>query len=155
MSATEWKPGDVAMVTATNRAKEYRAFFNGNAWLECEGHGVLKTPVTARRLVVLDPESAEDVGRLLSAYYSIEQIDVGTSSTTEMQAALRELANPTRPKPDEPTGLGAVMEDKAGCLWIRSGASHVSPNWRRCGEDEWHDYDDIDAVRVLSEGVPE
>lgn len=113
-------------------------------------------------LVVLDPESAEDAARLAEALYLAGMVGAGntdgecrTGVADRVQAALRELANPTPPKPDEPTGLGAVVEDKAGCLWIRSGASHADLNWRRCGEDAWHDYSIINAVRVLAEGVPE
>lgn len=74
---------------------------------------------------------------------------------------LREFA---KPKPDEPTGLGAVVEDAEGVKWVRLGRPGDDPtadDWRRAGwtsgdesERVWHFYADIDAVKVLSEGVP-
>ena len=67
----------------------------------------------------------------------------------------------TRPAIEEPKGLGAVVEDREGFRWIRSqdaskDTSSVRP-WLR--EDDrvlaqkWSTWDDLNVVRVLSEGV--
>lgn len=65
------------------------------------------------------------------------------------------------PKPAEPTGLGAVVEDKAGRTWVRTEAvssdtelSPWCPSWGVHGDDAQPAcYADLDAVRVLSVGV--
>jgi hypothetical protein len=59
-------------------------------------------------------------------------------------------------QPEEPQGLGAVVEDADGHLWIRHGAGPSA--WMFAGaspssRDTYH-YDEIEPVRVLSEGVP-
>lgn len=62
------------------------------------------------------------------------------------------------PKPAEPTGLGAVVEDAHEKLWIRG--RNAKNYWRR--EDghvainasgPWWDWEDIDAVTILNHGV--
>lgn len=67
-----------------------------------------------------------------------------------MQAALREFANPTPPKPEEPTGEWAVVMDANGNVWTRMNDVHwssaASPNNRQT-------WGELDVVRVLSEGV--
>lgn len=61
------------------------------------------------------------------------------------------------PKPPEPTGLGAVVEDADGNTYTRADkgtlpwfTTHKGGNGGRC---DWTRWDDIPAVRVLSEGV--
>lgn len=60
------------------------------------------------------------------------------------------------PKPTEPTGLGAVVEDEHGGRFVRTEEAEFHP-WRRRAaanlNNSVYDYDHIDAVRVLSEGV--
>ena len=57
------------------------------------------------------------------------------------------------PKPAEPTGLGAVVEDAEGVRWVRTPRDPMP--WRSAQETvmaaRWVG---INAVRVLSEGVP-
>ena len=115
----------------------------------------------ARPLVVIDPEDREQVERLAAAYVS-EGTQRGYAMPGHqmedrrdaMQAALREFANSKPPKPDEPTGLGAVVEDESGDLWIRT----CEP-CDRCLNKPWQqgpvhkNWQIVDAVRVLSEGV--
>jgi len=55
------------------------------------------------------------------------------------------------PKPAEPTGLGAVVEDSEGFRWVRNDAP-IEPSWR-CDHRGWQTWAKVDAVRVLSEGV--
>lgn len=107
-----------------------------------------------RPLVVLDPEDVAQV-RVLNLALG------GTLRDHEAVAsALRSLLPP--PKPPEPTGLGAVVEDAEGHHWVRAffpGADASSDDWRRgdtpyhSNEREWHRYADIDAVRIVGEGV--
>ena len=54
------------------------------------------------------------------------------------------------PKPAEPMGLGAVVEDTDGEPWVRVGGRLPWFDGRRIVRAIWGD---LDAVRVLSEGV--
>jgi hypothetical protein len=161
----DWKTGDVALVEAGRcwadrrvglRLVEGWSTVNG---VNVDGDGVVN-PI--RLLVVIDPESPEDVARLADAFCNArwshlpgsDECDPLTRSS--MQAALRELANP---KPDEPTGLGAVVEDAAGDTWVRwtLGEPPKYAPWRHSdatGQAAHRKYDQIDVVRVLHEGVP-
>jgi hypothetical protein len=77
---------------------------------------------------------------------------MGPVFADRLQAALREFAEPTPPRPEEPTGLGAVVET-AGGRFVRSDVETSNP-WRGPNgvPHEWDDITDS-AVRVLSEGV--
>lgn len=61
------------------------------------------------------------------------------------------------PKPDEPLGLGAVVEDAEAWRWVLFNPGGRKP-WRR-NEPRSYDgatyriYADIDAVKVLTEGI--
>jgi hypothetical protein len=58
----------------------------------------------------------------------------------------------TPPRPDEPTGLGAVVEDADGYHW--TCAVHENRRrWWNPLHGGWVDYEHVGAVRVLSEGV--
>ena len=103
-----------------------------------------------RRLVVIDPEDREQVERLELIYLSDEH-DECIDTVECMQAALREFANPKPPKPEEPTGLGAVVEDDEGSKWVR--VESRTGWWWRNSDGGTRRWDDIDAVRVLGEGV--
>ena len=168
--AREWKPGDV--VTATVNGRDDVRLIAGWSkydpqlrWGEMSprwGDGdddecwFMPSQVTNRRpLVVIDPENREQVERLvdrLAAARFWEAIPVdepGVSyRTSQMQAALREFANPTPPKPAEPQGLGAVVEDAFGHVFVR-----LSTSWFNVNDDQHCTWDHINAVRVLSEGV--
>lgn len=62
------------------------------------------------------------------------------------------------PKPVEPTGLGAVVRDRAGRRFIRVQHGSGTATWYQTNAPEATDprwvWDYIDAVEVLSEGVP-
>jgi hypothetical protein len=119
--------------------------------------------VDARPLVVIDPEDAEAVGRLVRI---MEDRAGGRgaldgSPMLDMTLALREFANPTPPKHDEPRGLGAVVRDSKGYLYSRGYPDqaddfvHVWHVVDRAANKprSWWKWDEIDAVEVLSEGV--
>lgn len=120
-------------------------------------------------VVVISPEDREQVERLAVAYATVESARSGDEYrawenrsaeargqiTDSLSAALREFANPKPPKPDEPMGLGAVVEARCGCQaelrrFVRQGDVDPDDPWEaHCG---WHVYADLDAVRVLSPG---
>ena len=103
-------------------------------------------------LVVIDPEDVEQVERLAQCYIATWRGGYGNETTEgittrQMRQALREFANPTPPKPEEPTGLGAVVEDAEGQTWLRDWRGY----WR--APDVTCRWAKVDAVRVLSPGV--
>lgn len=116
-----------------------------------DGDGTWKTTAP---VVVIDPEDREQVALILSHYHDWKWTDdMASASISDMQAALREFANPTPPKPDEPTGLGAVVEDDAGTRWVRTDMCRGAGANSWSSDDGSQDYAAIEAVRVLSEGV--
>jgi hypothetical protein len=120
-------------------------------------HGEI-TPL--RPLVVIDPEDLAQVDGLVRGYIAAREESFKKTESSGpvfwMQAALREYANPTLPKPDEPQGLGAVVEDADGDRWVRSRDQHkglIGVIWENSRTLAHRSYAGIDAVRVLSEGV--
>ena len=166
--ASEWEPGDVASLTIVGRAgtKQVAAMRGKDGWYYPTPSGLASnfdsasTVIDARRLVVIDPEDAEQVERfreIASRWADDVPYDDGPGDlnyTTAMQAALREYANPT-PRIEEPQGLGAVVEDAEGRLWVRKGNTEHGEDWSRQIANAWTGggWDRIKAVRVLSEGV--
>ena len=170
--STQWKPGDV--VTATVNGRENVRLVAGLSrfdpqlrWCEMSprwGDGdddecwFFPSSVTDHRpLVAIDPEDREAVERLLARFCdAVDRSDVPAHpqgwSVNAMQAALREFANPKPPRPEEPTGLGAVVEDEEGERWVRS---HPGVNaWTRPHLSGTYAYEQIAAAQVLSDGVP-
>lgn len=164
MSAREWKPGDVAMTTfglSIVAADLPRCSHDGRGlhwhhltggWDYLSGHAA-----TARRVVVLDPASTDDLDRLTKAIVEAAHKDGnivvsgnGIHPDT-VGRALREFANPTPPRPEEPTGLGAVVEDAEGVRWVRYAPEGDTAPWVAHAVSV--EYDDIAAVHILSEGV--
>jgi len=103
-----------------------------------------------RPLVVIDPEDRAQVERLCGLFLKGND-GTAIGDANDLQAALREFANPSPPKPAEPTGLGAVVENSDGGRWVRTDVAVDRPWWRYPGiTSGWAQ---VDAVRVLSEGV--
>ncbi|GAB3776651.1 hypothetical protein FB382_004357 [Nocardioides ginsengisegetis] len=159
----EWKPGDVAIVTNQSGESGRAIRFSGSpedGWF-AERDGIGGDLTDARPLVVIDPENREQVERLcnlVDGAFNDTRIDgTGPTSTELAQAALREFANPTPPKPEEPTGLGAVVVDEKGRLWVNltdpKCSTHTDPWVSVHDPDRWASYADIAAVKVLSGGV--
>lgn len=166
MAEREWKPGDLAMVTIRRRRplrddpiapKTYTAMLCKYGWQSAESGGLTgdedEFEITRRPLVVIDPEDRAQVALVLSRYHSWKwTAEVAEASITDMQAALRSLLAP--PKPDEPTGLGAVVEDAEGRRWVRARETTTTAHWKRAdGFGQRLAYDKVNAVRVLSLGV--
>lgn len=160
----EWKPGDVAVIKCLDLDCEqtFHQAILGRAqdwWLLDLGEYMASHDAEpVRPLVVIDPEDKQATLRLAECYLS-ENPGVYAPVTRvadRLQAALREFANPTPPKPVEPTGLGAVVVDDFGTTWTRvfeasSPEEFTSDRW--VSGHARSSYADIDAVKVLSEGV--
>jgi hypothetical protein len=73
---------------------------------------------------------------------------------------IEQIRSQTIPKPNEPEGLGAVVEDSKGHRWVKIDVHLNCNDWTTQGAGSnqrgtgvrW-DYADIDAVRILSEGA--
>lgn len=153
MSGHEWKPGDVATVSGEpvtfyeNEGTSEVMFTNSSGFQYPARH----LRPSARPLVVIDPEDAEAVERLLALF---KAQDRGPEVVHILQAALREFANPTPPKPDEPLGLGAVVEDASGDRYVRTSLGAKRP-WCRSRTGNhlgWVEMDDA-PLTVIDEGV--
>jgi len=109
-----------------------------------------------RPLVVIDPEDREQIERLMpllfhsGAFPEARAISM-TAGVTAVQAALRELANPT-PRIEEPTGLGAVVATEGDGDYIRVSVELLNP-WLNVQTGTQVHWDRINAIRVLSPGV--
>jgi len=167
----EWKRGDVALRTSANSdpytMRSMTALTCGSPghdaglhWHhENGGWDPIEGRPTFRPLVVIDPEDREQVKRLDIALSAMSFSARNCGSFSVLQAALREFADPTPPKPAEPTGLGAVVECSDGRVFV---VDHVhsdgTPRWYGPdvpGGDAYSRpaWSTIPAVRVLSEGV--
>jgi hypothetical protein len=170
MSAREWKPGDVGVharfgyraIRVSHCLDKKHDGYSAPHWHACaaDGYGGWDPDgIVYRPVPTIDPEKREDVERLVALAIGVPQ--PFSMRIDDMQDALREYADPKPAKPDEPTGLGAVVEDADGKRWVRAGLDYeyaLSENWRcTTGDDAgwWQRYDQIDVVRVLSEGVTE
>jgi hypothetical protein len=163
----EWQPGDVAMIRHVTGKWSRMMLQPSGRWACSRGPEATTHAVSAeddvRPLVVIDPEDREAVERLLSLFFpgwahvkengsEIVGIDIA-----RMQAALREFADPKPPKPEEPTGLYAVVEDTESREWCRIDV--IGYCWQRLGDaagsttTAYAAWDAINAVRVLSVGV--
>ena len=66
-----------------------------------------------------------------------------------------------KPKPEEPKNIGAVVEDRGGMRWVRFTTFDDGCHWAADGHGDWAPYatnatyDQINVVKILSEGVPE
>jgi len=117
--------------------------------------------VDGRPLVVIDPEDREQIEKTLPRLR--EQIEAVLRVSVDDRAWERILGrieddlstSAAPPKPEEPAGLGAVVEASDGALWVRVPDEQFNKNWRKAEFPALHiHWDSLDAVRVLSEGVP-
>jgi hypothetical protein len=171
MSA-EWKPGDVAEIRVPKSSApgyrvtergytSLRAVFNASGgWSALEnpdyfwGKGYAFHDDYPRPLVVIDPENREQVERLESLYLADKHDDCD-DVTDCMQAALREFANPTPPRIEEPGTWGVV---EAACVHD----DHTRRRWVRYEDGNWYagdmkdtpdDWGSLIAPTLVREGV--
>lgn len=159
--ASEWKRGDVAMVTArwwwNKPHTTKRAIRDVGCWTTGSRDVMDHEVSDIRLLVVVDPEDSrffavEAAQRACSAL-NVMPGRVITPAIEAVQDVLREFARPT-PRIEEPTGLGAVVEDESGQIWISvdvdGGRWHHKIGHTQAEVREWRDFT---AVRILSPGV--
>ncbi|MDB5716479.1 MAG: hypothetical protein JWO15_3876 [Sphingomonadales bacterium] len=154
----EWKPGDVALVMGADEKwrKCLRAITNDGWYDEDGAHDADDEVHHVRPLVVIDPadrDQRQALGDSLMRHGIYNEND-SCSMQGALGDALRSLLAP--PKPPEPMGLGAVVEDSRGEMWIRDKTTTTVNHWKRArGEDggSRYSWDHLTAVRVLSEGV--
>ena len=162
---TAYEPGTVAVATVRgvpnvrvmrtdNHAATGAEWFSGDLIDDYRYHNA-RHLTNVHPLVVIDPDTVPDLRGYLP-----EMSGDYDGDDHRLVAVIDQIEAQTRPpKPAEPTGLGAVVEDAEGRRFIRYGAS-LAP-WIGCADNEGIDPDrpyrywsGIDAVRVLSEGVP-
>lgn len=156
----DFRPGDVVQHPTLGRGivQDYKHGGLIVEWADRDEYTSVGNVVfNLRRLVVIDPESDPDVIRLENALEA-QGCRVGMG----VQAALREFATPTPPKPDEPAGLGAVVEDADGLKWVSVEEMPPFGRWY-CGvlpdddcsiaDGAFREWSALSAVRVLSEGI--
>lgn len=164
MSAHEWKSGDVALVTLYDGTTSRAIMRHDGSWRlaeSCVNNGIATDP---RPLVVIDPERIlpDWPGSLLSSLLEACALIVAesvapwevheTTLLNNLTAAFAAVCD--EPKPAEPTGLGAVVEDADGQRWVKVHA-HLDSYRQSTGTQLgiYLPYYDINVVRVLSEGV--
>ena len=110
-----------------------------------------------RPLVVIDSEDMAEVERfreIASRWadrvpYADSREPGDLTHGDAMQAALREFA---APRPEEPKGLGAVVESFEGSVWVRGHHNNRS-SWVRAGFDENRSWDEVPTpLTVLHPG---
>lgn len=167
MSRRDWQPGDVVFDTEDGSigmvvengygCRIGPAHDGAGLHVHYEDGDWSKAPGSQHRpLLVIDVEDCERVEEVTRAIFG-PLADAGRNSVVD---GLRSLLTP--PKPAEPLGLGAVVEDDKGDLWVRI-YTHANDcnDWRevggyRAGDDEKdhrRSYSELPAVRVLSQGV--
>jgi hypothetical protein len=149
----EWKPGDVVHTGVGGLAfrTDTRWVYDDDSSLPADDDAAA---YRARPLAVIDPEDFQSLLSIVQAMGVHRAGEVITGTAERLQAALREIADPKPPKPAEPTGLGAVVKDAKGDRWVWMSAGAEGNHWWRVGMPAMRcGWSDIDAVRVLSEGV--
>jgi hypothetical protein len=174
LSARGWKSGDVAIVTSMygNEVVAVRCGTGDNqGWAYAD---VLEGKPTqhwssdrdglhvVRPLVVIDPGPTDTNAAALSDLLTTAARSCRHRDRLEAMRACQWLADEIRnqtapPQPQEPAGLGAVVEDADGDLWVKWSTLHrADRNWKRHDSHggNYLAWTDLAVVRVLSEGVP-
>jgi hypothetical protein len=153
-----YAPGTVAMVetphgptVCTMAAPDYHS--KSAHWHVASSSGYwLADGLDARPLVVIDVEPGDlrcVVQNLRTRADYMRHIDAPATDALLRGVADQIEAQTRPPKPEEPTGLGAVVEDAEGQKWLRDYDGY----WRQRGlTAKWAR---VGAVRVLGEGVVE
>lgn len=164
MTGREWQPGDVMVATWATIYGEPVVHFMVDGcknidhrdephWHDVRGGWTssLAAAADVRPLAVIDPEDREQVERLAKAINDAIENQSLITSTEMTQAALRKFASPTPTKPDEPTGLGAVVEDASGAEYVRIGRKPGSVWYQPHGR--YFRWDGIDVAKITCNGA--
>lgn len=161
---TDFKPGDVALVRYSDTDSWVVGIAttpHGN-W-RTEEHGTTYVIAEARPLLTVDLEDHDALDPIIDLIWG-DRNRANRPPTWRVREGLKALIS-APPKPDEPTGWLARVEDSSGTEWVRWWERGHSP-WSRVkvtGVNGRHvadpspgkncGYDQIAAVRVLSEGI--
>jgi len=161
-----WKPGDIAIAGGPSEFVVfcYDADSDGRGhlrWMYGDGSNAAvgdRHMRNCRPLITIDSAKLEG-GTLLPQWIRYAALDMERDSTGPVIRDLRTIADaieatfaePTPPKPEEPNGLGAVVEAINDNHFVRVG----SAGWVHVDDcaGEPCDWRDIAVIRVLSEGV--
>lgn len=157
MSAREWEPGSVALVDSWRGVKQI-AFRTKRGdvdeWCVLDGTDTrgldLAGVIAVHPALVIDPEDREQVERLAAGYE--QDSDPGEVAIDQMQAALRELANPKPPRMDEPS-LWGVVEAHVPGIPRRRWVHHEEGRWVS-DEGVVRPWDLLEEPELIREGVP-
>jgi hypothetical protein len=152
----EWKPGEVALIRVGTGEWEHGIRDALGGWV-CQHGSNHSGDHDAAPLAVIDPNDRNAAWRLSQEYDSARK-NIGGNAAA-MEEALRTFADQAG-RPEEPTGLGAVVEDADGTLWTRVTRGGECPwVWSldgsnlEEGEASGCPWDRFHAVRILSPGV--
>lgn len=127
MSNQEPKPGELWLVRHS-RGGEVPGFVDAaGEWYDLTSRWLGDTPTPLRRLIVLDPKSADDVKRMQVAF--VEVTGSRMVSEGEMFGVFRNVAAPPEPEMPEPTALGTVVVDGNGETWVSAQYSGAIRPW--------------------------
>ena len=159
MSAVS-KPGDVAIIAIKGGDRLVIGLRDTHGWAhlreydsEVVSHSVWTNAsqvTVVWPLVVIDPDDVKQVARLVDAVLA-NGYKYDGSLSADMAAALRSLIEP--PKPDEPTGLGAVVLGSDGNLWVAGPGVPGGKRWEPEDGGESRYYRDVPAISEMSVGV--
>jgi hypothetical protein len=158
MSAREWQPGDVRVAVDEGIVRLFRYYPDvaTNPWVldrdysRDHGHSNWTEAEVAalRPIVVIDPENDAQLERL--AYHLARIGGDWPRDLGAVRMVLNAMIAP--PKPAEPMGLGAVVEDVDGERWVQFSSKNGLwwrnyQGWNR----RWTEFGP--SVKVLSEGI--
>lgn len=178
MTARNWKRGEVARLTL-RRGRQTTALCIREGivedgadvsvlayWADAEGSKLWSSVVEARALVVTDPENINQIEdalpRLRDQIEAVARVSVDDRAWARILGRIQDdlIDSVATPKLEEPTGLGAVVEDADGVQWVRWTPGHppMTSPWRKSnsiGAAAHKKWGALGAVRVLAEGVAE
>jgi hypothetical protein len=181
VTGREWQPGDVVIWRPQGDSEPEVLFrflggddYDTPEWQSAVGGCAYPLASDLSPLVVIDPtvitgphetgdtDPVREISRCLKRLAEGDGADAENGPyrgqiAARLSAAFRATIIP--PKPPEPTGLGAVVEDAKGFVYVRGYTDDVhthpwhviDPSANACMA--WWKYDNIAAVKVLSEGV--
>lgn len=158
MSGQKWEPGTVAWVEGLSVmgsvCSGWANYMDGHitGWRALDNVWTVNSPTAIRPLLVLDPDDEDQMRGLAHAIWADRTL-VRTDFDQVAAAVRAMLPKPLPTKPEEPTGLGAVVEFYVdGERWVRFEARSGSWWRNKAGVDQrWSHFPD--TVTVLSEGV--